>query len=98
MKNRLFLLAVWLLPFATLMGCKTTEPVIVEKIVEVRVPVNAPCVAGERPAEPVALRDRIGRAEWDALTTDQRENLAQAQALDRKLYGDRITIATAGCN
>lgn len=71
-------------------------PVIVEKPVEVKVPVTVPCVVA-KPSEPTPLRDRMDRSTWDAMTTDQREKLAQAQALDRKAYGDRLAVATAGC-
>ena len=73
------------------------RPVVVEKIVEVKVPVSVACRAGERPEEPVALRDRIDRNIWDAMTTDQRQNLISAQALDRKAFGDKLTVNTAGC-
>lgn len=79
--------------FATT-GC--TRTVYEEKVVEVKVPVAAPCVV-DRPAEPISLRDTLSREEWDSLTTDQRENLMAAQALLRKVYGDRLTVATAGC-
>lgn len=88
----------WLLPFTLLASCTTPDPIIHEKIVKVQVPVHTSCVSGKRPEEPVALRDRIPRAEWDAMTTDQRENLGQAAALDRKIYGDRLTVVTAGCD
>jgi hypothetical protein len=96
---KLFLIT-WVLPLSVMLGaCSTTKPdvVIRTETVEVRVPVAAPCVEGERPAEPTPLRDRFSRAEWEAMTTDQRENLSQAQALERKAYGDRLTAATAGC-
>lgn len=86
---------VWLMPFAMLMGC-SPKTIIKEIPVEVKVPVSTPCVVN-RPTEPVPLRDTISRSQWDALTTDQRENLAQAQALDRKIFGDKLTVATAGC-
>lgn len=79
-----------------LAGCATREPVIVERVVEVKVPVAAPCM-GERPGPVAALINSIPREEWDALTTDQREHLLAAQALERKLYGDRLTDAAAGC-
>jgi hypothetical protein len=79
-----------------LAACTANPPIIVEKPVEVKVPVTVPCVK-ERPGEVVGLRDRVGRADWDALSTDQREKLLQAQAQDRKAFGDRLTVATAGC-
>jgi hypothetical protein len=88
----------WALPLALLVaGCAgRPEQVIVEKPVEVKVPVAVPCVVN-KPSEPTSLRDRVPRATWDAMTTDQREKLAQAQAMERKAFGDRLTIATAGC-
>ena len=76
-------------------GC-APQIVYRDRPVEVRVPVSAPCM-GERPDEPISLRDQLTREEWDALTTDQRENLMGAQALLRKVYGDRLTAASAGC-
>ena len=75
-----------------------SEPktVIVDRIVEVKVPVTVPCMA-ERPAAVTALIESLSREEWDALSTDQRANLLAAQALERKIYGDRLTDASAGC-
>lgn len=32
------------------------------------------------------------------MTTDQRQNLGQAQALDRKLFGDKLSVVAAGCH
>jgi hypothetical protein len=77
-----------------LSGCGGT--VIEERIVEVKVPVTVPCMA-PRPGAVTALLDSLSRAEWDALTTDQRANLLAAQAMERKIYGDRLTDASAGC-
>lgn len=80
-----------------LTGCATKQiPVTVEKVVEVKVPVSTPCVK-DRPEEVVALNRKMTREEWDSLTTDQREKLLGAQALDRKAYGDKLNVATAGC-
>lgn len=88
---------IGLLILISLAGC--SPKVITKEIpIEVRVPVPAPCVQGDRPAEPESLRDRMSREMWTNLTTDQRENLLAAQALDRKAYGDRLTAATAGCD
>ncbi len=78
-----------------LAGC-ATKTVYVDRVVEVKVPVAAPCM-GQRPTDEVALRDQIGREQWDALSTDQRANLLAAQALARKVYGDKLTDAAAGC-
>lgn len=85
------------LPLLLLAGCATPAPIIRDRVSEVKVPVVAPCRSGERPTEPVSVRDRLPRAEWDALSTDQRENLLQAQALDRKAFGDKLVVNTAGC-
>jgi hypothetical protein len=72
------------------------EPVIETRTVEVRVPVTVPCL-GEKPATITALIDSIPRPEWDALPTDTRANLLAAQALERKLYGEKLADAAAGC-
>lgn len=90
-------LVVLLVLSASLMACGPKQ-IIVEKPVEVRVPVAQPCISGARPVEPVPLNRRIPRDQWDALSTDQRENLALAQGLDRKIHADRLLVATAGCN
>jgi hypothetical protein len=80
-----------------LAGCAgKPEPIIVDRIVEVKVPVTVPCL-GERPGAVTALIDSLSRDEWAALTTDQRANLLAAQALERKIYGDKLTDASAGC-
>ena len=79
-----------------LAACTKDRPVINDRPIEVRVPVAAPCM-GTRPADLKALRDTIGRDEWDALSTDQRANLIAAQALARKLYGEQAADAAAGC-
>jgi hypothetical protein len=92
MKTVLTLIAAAL----ALAGCVTREPVIEERIIEVKVPVTVPCM-GQRPGAVTALIQSLSRAEWDALTTDQRANLLAAQALERKIYGDRLTDAAAGC-
>jgi len=88
------------LPLATLL-CLTAcagdrEPIIQTRTVEVKVPVTVPCM-GERPGPITALSDSISREQWDALSTDQRANLLAAQALERKVYGERATDAAAGC-
>lgn len=77
-------------------GCATTRTVIKEVPVEVRIPVSAPCM-GQRPDPVSGLRESLTRQEWDSLSTDQRENLLGAQALLHKIYGERATIAAAGC-
>ena len=82
--------------FAALLIAGCTRTVYVDRVVEVKVPVAAECL-GEVPDQVAALRDTIGREHWDSLTTDQRANLVAAQGLDRKVYGDKVTIAAAGC-
>lgn len=91
--------AVILSPFVLLFlaACAgKPEPIIETRTVEVRVPVTVPCM-GERPASVTALIDSIPRAEWNALATDVRANLLAAQALERKVYGERASDAAAGC-
>lgn len=80
-----------------LAGCTTHKvPVIKEVPVEVKIPVSAPCM-GARPAEVKSLKSIVSREEWDALTSDQREKLLGAQSLKHKSYGDKLTVASAGC-
>lgn len=90
---------LWIAPLLVLAACtKTVEvPVIKEVPVEVKIPVAQPCVSGQKPVEVQPLRDKVSSQEWNALTTDQRENLLGGQSLDRKGYGDRLAVATAGC-
>ena len=45
----------------------------------------------------VPLREQLTRDQWDGLSTDQREKLLGAQALDHLVYGDKLDVATAGC-
>lgn len=89
-------LTVALMALALTSCAGKSEPVIETRTVEVRVPVTVPCM-GERPATITALIDSIPRAEWDAMPTDTRANLLAAQALERKLYGERLSDASAGC-
>jgi hypothetical protein len=97
-EERFFLALIVLIIMAvSLPGCAAKQiPVTVEKVVESKVPVSSPCVVN-RPDAVTALRDKMTRQEWDSLTTDQREKLLGAQALDRKAYGDKLDVATAGC-
>lgn len=88
--------AIVIIATATLLAGCQTRTVIKEVPIEVKVPVAVPCM-GERPGPVGALIDSLSRDEWDALTTDQRANLLAAQALMRKIYGDRLTDASAGC-
>lgn len=97
LRNRLYLIAVWLMPFGLMACAPKTVQVIKEVPVEVKVPVHAPCVVN-RPTPPAPLRDKILPEEWRALTTDQRENLLAAQGLGRKAYQDRLEVSTAGCH
>lgn len=87
-----------LLPLLLLAGCtKTIEvPVVKEVVREVKVPVHTPCIK-DRPDQVQALRDKVGRAEWDALTTDQRNSLLLAQGQDRQAFSEKLTVATVGC-
>lgn len=78
-------------------GCVKQRPIIRDRVVETKVPVSAPCVA-DRPEKVAALRDQIDSTTWSAMGTDQREKRLTAQAMDRKTYGDKLDVATAGCN
>ena len=84
-----------LLAAALLTGC-ATKTVYVDRVVEVKVPVTVPCKKGE-PDPVTMLRDSVGREEWDALTTDQRENLLAAQALAWRTFSWQSADTTAGC-
>ncbi len=92
------LLAILLIGMLPLAGCAhvTPPPVIKEVAVEVKVPVQVPCVK-DRPGEVTALNTVISRSEWDELSTDQREKLLGSQSMNRKGFGDRLVVATAGC-
>lgn len=89
------LIAGMALASVALTGC-AKEIVYKDRIVEVKVPVTVPCKTGE-PDPVVALRESIGREQWDALTTDQRENLLAAQALAWRVFGWQKSDTTAGC-
>jgi hypothetical protein len=88
------LIAAMTLAAMALAGC--TRTITKEVPIEVRVPVAVPCMLARPEVEP-SLKEQIERDQWDDLTTDQRANLVAAQALARKLYGDRLTDAAAGC-
>lgn len=83
-----------LMVLLTTAGCTTTvtKPVPVE----VKVPVTIPCVV-DKPQEVKALRDRIKKDQWAALSTDQRQSLLLSQGLDRKAFGDKAMTVIAGC-
>lgn len=88
----------WLLALLiglTLAGCQTA-PVIRTEVQTVNVPVLVECL-GDLPKEVIALKTQYTEEQWNQLTTEQRNNLVIAQALDRKVYGDRLTAASAGC-
>ena len=97
-RDRLYLIAIWLMPFAALASCtKTVEVEVIKTVpVEVKVPVATSCVVN-RPTPPTALRNVVTPEEWRGLTTDQRENLLAAQGMNRKAYQDRLEVSTAGC-
>lgn len=90
-------LALMALASTALAGCAgKPDPIIVERIVEVKVPVTVPCM-GSRPDAITALIEAMSSEQWDALSTDQRANLLAVQALERKIYADKLTDASAGC-
>ncbi len=84
----------FLLPLA-LVACKSDDAG--QDDTTVLVPVSSACVSGQRPNEVTALKNTMTKQEWDALSTDQREKLLLANAADRKAYGDKLYVATAGC-
>lgn len=84
----------FLIPALLLSACTST--VVRDVPTEVLVPTYIPCVKN-KPVELKPLRDRFTKQQWDALTTDQREKLIVAQGLNRKAFGDELTVATAGC-
>lgn len=86
---------VLLLAVSLLAGCGS-KTIYVDRVVEVKVPVTVPCKSGE-PDPITMLRETMSREQWDALTTDQRENLLAAQALAWRVYGWQATDVAAGC-
>ena len=91
MQERLLLLLSGCSHFAT-----KHEFVTVDRVHELKVPVSSPCM-GLKPDEPVAMRDRYTRDYWNAIGTDQREAATGSAAIGRKLYGDQLSVAAAGC-
>jgi len=83
-----------LIPVLLLGACTST--VVRDVPTTVKVPVTVACVK-DKPVEIVPLRDRFTAQEWEALSTDQREKMIVAQGLNRKAFGDELTVATAGC-
>jgi hypothetical protein len=76
-------------------GCAGT--VVQEKPVTVLTPVTVPCVSPARPDETKALKLKMTKKQWDALDVKQRQDLLLAQGMDRKAYGDKLYVSTAGC-
>lgn len=76
----------------TLSAC--AHPVVKDRPVEVRVPVSQPC-AGERPAKPVALKDKV--PEWNSLDVRQKAAHVARQGLEWQTYAEQLEAATAGC-
>jgi len=79
----------------TLSSCAST-PVIKEVIQTVNVPVLVECLGG-LPPDVRPLKELYNEEQWNRLTTDQRNNIIIAQALDRKVYGEQMASASAGC-
>lgn len=61
----------------------------------VKVPVTVPCVSGERPAAPVALKE--GHPDWYGYSVKQKAEYAAAQALRHQSYGQELNAATGAC-
>jgi hypothetical protein len=85
-----------LLPLS-LAACMRPDPIVEYRTVTVEIPVSVPCISPSRPTEVTPVRQRVTRAEWDAMTTDQRERLLLANGMRRKGYSDELYAATAGC-
>lgn len=79
-----------------LAGCGSTPTVVKESVRTVSVPVVQKC-ASDRPEPVAAMRDRVGEAEWKALTLKQKAETAAAQALRRLAYSDALNAATSAC-
>lgn len=90
-------IAALLLTALVLTGCAGLQAPPLPVVERVPVPVATGCVAGDRPAAPVPLRDRYDAAAWAALTPAQKAAAVAAQALRHQNRGDAIAAATFAC-
>lgn len=61
----------------------------------VKVPVTVPCVAGERPAAPVALKE--GHPDWAGYSLKQKAEYVAPHAFRLYSYGKELNAATGAC-
>lgn len=64
---------------------------------EVAVPIPARCTDGERPEQPIALRDRVPDEVWVRLTPSQRQGHILAQAERWRRHAEDVAGWAAGC-
>lgn len=77
-------------------GCATNPTIVKDRPTEVAIPVIVPCV-DERPAVVKTLKENYSTAEWYNFTLKQKAELAGAQSLRRKSYGEALDAATGAC-
>jgi hypothetical protein len=69
--------------------------IVQDRPVTVKVPVTVPCVSGERPAAVSSLK--TNQPDWYGLSVKQKAELAAAQALRHKSYGEAENAVTSAC-
>jgi hypothetical protein len=77
-----------------LTGC-ARGAVVVDRPAPVSIPVSQPCVAGERPAPVASMKSQ--HPDWYGLTPKQKAEIASAQALRYRSYGDALNAVTSAC-
>jgi len=76
--------------------CACGGSTVVENRPEVvKVPVQVPCVSGERPAPVEPLK--ASHPDWYGYTPKQKAEYAAAQALRHQSYGQELNAATGAC-
>lgn len=78
-----------------LAACVERGEVVVDRPKTVSVLVSTPCVSGERPATVEPLKTL--HPDWYGYTPKQKTELAGAQALRHKNYGEATNAATSAC-
>ena len=78
-----------------LLGACGGSTVVENRPEVVKVPVTVPCVSGERPMAPVALKE--GHPDWYGYSVKQKAEYASAQALRHQSYGQELDAATSAC-
>lgn len=85
-------LALPLLLTLTACGSRT---VVEDRPQTVSVPVTVPCVSGERPEAVIPLTQ--AHPDWMGKSVKQKTELAAAQALRYKSYGEALNASTGAC-